>query len=82
MTNRLSFRVSPALRKQITAVMKQSGRTLTEVAQDALAKYCQQELATKSAYDLFLEAGLIGDAQGLPSDLSTNPKYMEGFGRG
>ena len=27
-------------------------------------------------------AGLIGCAKGLPSDLSTNPKHMRGFGRG
>jgi hypothetical protein len=27
------------------------------------------------------EAGLIGCIEDGPSDLSTNPKYMEGFGK-
>jgi hypothetical protein len=31
----------------------------------------------KSAADLIREIGFV---EGLPSDLSTNPKYMEGFG--
>jgi len=31
----------------------------------------------KSAADIIAEIGFV---EGLPSDLSTNPKYMEGFG--
>ena len=81
MSNRLSIRVSQALRRQLDSVIRQSGKTESEVAREALEAYCQQQLGEKSAYDLFKEAGLIGDAKGLPSDLSTNPKYMEGFGR-
>jgi hypothetical protein len=41
--------------------------------------------ADESAYDLAQRAGLIGCIQGAPrspTDLSTNPKHMEGFGRG
>jgi hypothetical protein len=34
----------------------------------------------KSAYDLLNEAGLIGCIEGGPTDASSNPKYMEGFG--
>ncbi|MBX3413008.1 MAG: antitoxin family protein [Pirellulales bacterium] len=33
-----------------------------------------------SAYDVFLAAGLLGCVKDAPPDLSTNPKYMEGFG--
>jgi nicotinate-nucleotide pyrophosphorylase (carboxylating) len=39
------------------------------------------QIPTPTAYDVFNKAGLIGDANGLPDDLSTNPKHMEGFGR-
>ncbi len=35
--------------------------------------------APMSAYDLVID--LIGKQSGGPGDLSTNPKYMEGFGR-
>ena len=34
----------------------------------------------KSIYDVMLEDGLIGILKDTPPDLSTNPKYMEGFG--
>lgn len=40
--------------------------------------------AEETAYDLASRAGLIGCIQGAPrspTDLSTNPKHMEGFGR-
>ncbi|NNJ25179.1 hypothetical protein [Alienimonas chondri] len=35
----------------------------------------------ESAYDAFLAAGAIGCVKGGPSDVATNPKYMEGFGK-
>lgn len=38
------------------------------------------EVSGESFYDAAKRLGLIGCAEGLPSDLSTNPKYMEGFG--
>jgi predicted DNA-binding antitoxin AbrB/MazE fold protein len=34
----------------------------------------------QSFYDVLVEAGLLGCIKGGPSDVSTNPKYMEGFG--
>jgi hypothetical protein len=41
--------------------------------------------AEETAFDVASRAGLIGcikGAQRSPTDLSTNPKHMEGFGRG
>ena len=40
--------------------------------------------AEETAYDVASRAGLIGCIKGAlrsPTDLSTNPKHMEGFGR-
>jgi predicted DNA-binding antitoxin AbrB/MazE fold protein len=34
----------------------------------------------ESCYDVAARAGIIGAIKGGPSDLSTNPKYLEGFG--
>jgi hypothetical protein len=47
----------------------------------------QQATATadESAHDLAHRAGVIGGIKGAPrtpTDLSTNPKHREGFGRG
>ncbi len=35
----------------------------------------------KSLYDALQERGVIGSITDAPSDLGTNPKYLEGFGR-
>lgn len=35
----------------------------------------------RTLYDAFNERGLIGFMTDAPEDLSTNPKYMEGFGQ-
>ena len=35
----------------------------------------------QSLFDVFDEAGLIGCIHDGPADLSTNPKYIEGFGK-
>jgi predicted DNA-binding antitoxin AbrB/MazE fold protein len=37
--------------------------------------------SAKSCYDLAQELGIIGIAEDLPSDLSTNKNYFEGFGQ-
>jgi len=40
--------------------------------------------AGESVFDVMNRAGLIGCVKGMPNtptDLSTNPKHMEGFGR-
>ena len=63
-----------------------------DVIRDALTRL-QQSLpnraaptdAEETAYDVASRAGLIGCIKGVPrspTDLSTNPKHMEGFGRG
>ena len=35
----------------------------------------------QSLYDAFKAAGVIGCVKGGPTDVATNPKYMEGYGR-
>jgi hypothetical protein len=47
----------------------------------ALEKFLSEPNTERSTYDLAKEAGIIGCADGLPADLSTNPKYFEGFGK-
>lgn len=38
------------------------------------------DLTGLTAYDALVATGLLGCVTGGPPDLSTNPKYMEGFG--
>ncbi len=55
-----------------------------QVVEDALRQYSIEVSAVVSTgtslYDRLAQDGLIGCLEGTPSDLSTNPKYMEGFG--
>jgi predicted DNA-binding antitoxin AbrB/MazE fold protein len=45
------------------------------------AKSVKPEETEQTLYEMLDEAGLIGCIEDAPSDLSTNPKYMEGFGK-
>ena len=45
------------------------------------AKLAETAEAGQTLYEIMDEAGLIGCIEDAPSDLSTNPKYMEGFGK-
>lgn len=65
---------------------KDPGELLRELLHEALVQRkdngvgATSEAGEESCYDAACRAGLIGVIKGGPSDLSTNPKYMEGFG--
>jgi len=79
--HRISARVPEWLKRQLESWVKKTGRGESEIVREALANYLQKGAAGPSAYDIAKKMGLIGCAKGMPSDLATNPKYMEGFGR-
>ena len=80
-SRRVSIRISSTLAKQLADFVKQTGRTESDIVREALTAFCHKLESNPSAYDRLKELGWIGDATGLPSDLSTNPAHMEGFGR-
>ncbi|HEY4233070.1 MAG TPA: hypothetical protein VGM76_06575 [Lacipirellulaceae bacterium] len=64
-----------------------TGKPPETVLADALWKYEPSQPSpnrngtdSESAYDSLARSGFIGCIKGGPPDLSTNPKYMEGFG--
>jgi len=78
--DRISVRVEPALRKKLGRIARRFGKSESELVRDVLSEFCQRD-SGQSAYDLAKRAGIIGMIKDAPPDLSTNPKYMEGFGR-
>jgi len=80
-TETLSLRISKAeiraLRRRARAEQVSQG-TLVRKALRAYGVTPEPEKA-KTGYDVIKH--LIGSCKGGPSDLATNPKYMEGFGR-
>jgi Arc/MetJ-type ribon-helix-helix transcriptional regulator len=52
--------------------------TRSGVVRESLQRTLRRRTPKPSCYDLARD--LAGSVKGLPRDLATNPKYMEGFG--
>jgi hypothetical protein len=84
--------LNPQQRVRLAQLAEQSGKDWTELVDELLdsapAALASQPLRDidpngdareKSLYDVLTERGILGCFDG-PTDLSTNPKHMEGFG--
>ena len=70
-----SIKLPEPLDRQLTAIAKQRRSTRAKVLREALETFAKRiEAPTASE----LAADLVFDG---PPDLSTNPKYMTGYGR-
>jgi hypothetical protein len=78
---RINVRVDPRLKQQLEAEAREKGVSPSDIVRQVLQEHLQQRAPRESAYDLAKRLGILGSAKGLPADLSTNPKHMEGFGR-
>jgi predicted DNA-binding protein len=81
-SRRISVRLPAKTRQRLKDRSRSTGLRESEVVRQALEEHLSKNEPKKTAYDLFLEAGLIGCASGLPSDLATNKRYFKGFGKG
>ena len=80
-TATLSLRLSQAERKALRQRARAEGLSQGSLVRRALRAYgvTPEPDKAKTGYDVIKH--LIGSCRGGPSDLSTNPKYMEEFGR-
>jgi metal-responsive CopG/Arc/MetJ family transcriptional regulator len=81
-SQRITVRVPKNLGTRLRDQSRARGQTPSDVVRAALESYLAQEAGSVSAYEKAKRAGLIGIVRGAPKDLSTNPVYMEGFGKG
>jgi len=73
--------LSPNLQQKLTKLAQQTKKSEQEVIIEALEKHLEiEETTEQTCYDLALKLGVIGIAEDLPSDLSTNPDYFIGLG--
>lgn len=77
---RITVRVDPRLKNDLEAVAARKGVKPSEIVRQALEEHLKEQAPRESCLDIAMRTGLIGCVKGLPTDLSTNPKYMEGFG--
>ena len=71
---------------RLARLAEETGKPWDEVLGEALAAFrplsaSAEERRQESFYDVARRLGFIGSLDGGPPDLSTNPKYMEGFGK-
>lgn len=85
------LRIDADVQRRIEVYARAVGVTPSEVVRQAFEAYEAShngtpptETGEETVFDVLSRAGLIGclkAASGTPTDLSTNPEFMEGFGR-
>ena len=73
----ISLKVPENLAQQLEHEAKKSSRSRSEIVREALKEKFESKKQRRTMGDALRECG--GFFEG-PEDLSTNPKYMEGFG--
>jgi hypothetical protein len=78
---RINVRIEERLKQQLEAEAREKGVSPSEIVRQVLNEHMRQRKPRETCYDLAKRLGILGSAKGLPTDLSTHPKHMEGFGR-
>jgi predicted transcriptional regulator len=78
---RLTVRLSDALRRRLKDSAWRNGTRESEIVRGALERQFAADDEELTAYERAGKAGLIGVVRGANRDLSTKPKYFDGFGR-
>jgi predicted DNA-binding protein len=76
---RLTIRLSAEMRRRLKNTAHRNGTRESEIVRGAVERQFAGEDQEMSAYERAKKAGLIGAVKGASRDLSTNPKYFDGF---
>jgi len=77
---RITVRLSAELHRQLKDAAHRSGTRESDIVRKAVERQLATEDERVTAYEHAKRAGLIGAVRGAPCDLSTNPRYFDGFG--
>jgi len=77
---RINVRVAPRLKRELEAEARERGVSPSEVVRQVLEAHMRRRKPRESCLDIAIRLGIVGVYEGGPSDLSTNPAHMEGFG--
>jgi hypothetical protein len=79
-----TIELTEAQRQHLTLLVEKTGKPWQHVLDDALAAIplggTESAAGHETLGDRMRRLGLLGCITSAPADLSTNPKYMEGFG--
>lgn len=77
---RINVRVDERLKRELEAEAKEKGVRPSEIVRRVLEEHVRQQTPAETCFDIAKRLGLIGIYKDAPTDLSTNPEHMEGFG--
>ena len=78
---RITIRLDEQTERRLREEALASGMNESEFVRQVLADYFARSTRQANALDVARRAGVIGCADGLPPDLSTNKDHFEGFGQ-
>lgn len=83
-----TINLTPEQQRRLAELSERTGRPWPEVLDEALQHVPSGNgspaptIGSRSFFDVLAQDGALGAVvDDLPTDLATNPKYMEGFGR-
>jgi predicted transcriptional regulator len=79
--NRITIRLDEQTERRLREEALAAGKNESQVVREALAAYFIRSRRPATALEVARRAGIIGCAEGLPPDLSTNKDHFEGFGQ-
>lgn len=77
----LSLKLPESLDRKLAAVVKRRRIAKSVVVREAIEQYLDESREVRGGSFLELAGDLVGCVKGAPSDLSSNPKHMEGYGK-
>jgi predicted DNA-binding protein len=78
---RISIRIPQHLGERLQKRSQLKGKPESALVREALESYFGEESVERTAFELAMEAGVIGRVHEAPKDLSTNSDHFEGFGK-
>jgi hypothetical protein len=78
---RINVRVEGSLKQKLEIEAARRGVSPSSVVRRALEEHLGRQAPPENCLQLAERLGILGSIKGLPADLTTNPEYMEGFGR-
>jgi len=79
---RINVRVDQRLKHELEAEARERGVRPSDIVREALEDHVRRRTPKPSCLDIARRIGFIGAYKDTPTDLSTNPEHMEGFGGG
>ena len=79
--NTISLKLPDHLLERLKAASRARGTTKSSLVRECLEQSLDARPIGSKATCYDLASDLAGSLKGLPRDLATNPKYMEGFGQ-